>query len=444
MSARKIMNIVDYILAIIIVMNCNTVFEKSVTTNFHLQELGCIAVCAAIFISVYLYGLNRVTVFEWIKVMIWYIPVVALYFLMKYTTIATHTYLRLFLIFFPGILLYVYMGKTKQRQMNLYKSISDIMFIEGEISSLVWFFSNVMGVFHPNGSMLVSWGGERLYDSFFGLQYQISWQSIKIFGLRGYRNIGFFCEAPMLSLMLTFSLIYELFFRDMEGNNKKLHLKYRKGKLFINRGHSPFIRIIVLILSNITTFSATGYILMVVVFVLKFAQIGEKRGVNIIKIFVFPLIVISAGTLIYIVWEQKADSAQWLTRFDDYIVGVLAWKSNKIFGVGFGNMDALTPYMSAFRGSNTGVSSGLFTVLAQGGIMLSLVYLIPLLGGIICTIKHSKRKVCAFMIVSMLEFIVTYFPYTFFMLLILAYGYSTFNSEHQSPGAQNAGLHYLR
>lgn len=433
-GARKVMNIIDYILAMIIIMNCNTVFEKSVNINFHLQEAGCVLVYVAVFMSIVLFGLDQSTVFKcfkWIRVMIWYIPVAVLYFIARYGIMAKGIYIRLFLIFFPGILLYVYLER-KPRQMNLYKAISDIMVIEGGLSALIWIFSNIIGILHANGSILVNWGGERLYESFFDLQYQIAWQSIKIFGLTGYRNIGFFCEAPMLSLMLTFALIYELFFRNIDKSNKKPRFEIVNGKIFINKGYIPSVKIIILVLSNITTFSATGYILMIVAFILKFAQNGKKKGLNIIKKLAFPVIIVSAGVLIYIVWNQKADSAQWLTRFDDYIVGILAWRSNKICGVGFGNMEALIPYMSAFRSSNTGISSGFFTVLAQGGILLTIIYLIPLVGSILSASTQKDRNMCAFMILSMVEFVVTYFPYTFFMLLILAYGYMVIDSAPQS------------
>lgn len=113
----------------------------------------------------------------------------------------------------------------------------------------------------------------------------------------------------MLSLMLTFALIYELFFRNIDKSNKKPRFEIVNGKIFINKGYIPSVKIIILVLSNITTFSATGYILMIVAFILKFAQNGKKKGLNIIKKLAFPVIIVSAGVLIYIVWNQKADSA---------------------------------------------------------------------------------------------------------------------------------------
>lgn len=160
-GARKVMNIIDYILAMIIIMNCNTVFEKSVNINFHLQEAGCVLVYVAVFMSIVLFGLDQSTVFKcfkWIRVMIWYIPVAVLYFIARYGIMAKGIYIRLFLIFFPGILLYVYLER-KPRQMNLYKAISDIMVIEGGLSALIWIFSNIIGILHANGSILVNWGG---------------------------------------------------------------------------------------------------------------------------------------------------------------------------------------------------------------------------------------------------------------------------------------------
>lgn len=434
MNTKKIVNIIDYILAIMIIMNCNTVFERSINVNFHIQELGCIFVYVSIIMLGALFGLNRSTIFKWLKIMIWYIPLVGIYFVFRNKIMMKTTYIHLFFLFFPGILLYVYLESKKNLRMNLYKSIADIMFVVGGISSVVWFLSNIIGVLHPSGKMIVNWGGERIYESFWGIHYQIAWQSIKIFGLTGYRNISFFCEAPSLSLMLTFALIYELYFREEQKSAIKIRFKNILGKYektLEKQECFRLIRVIVLVLSNVTTFSATGYILMIVAFILKYVRTDKINRRNIIKKLAFPIIIIIAGSLIYVVWNQKADSPQWLTRFDDYIVGISAWKSNKILGVGFGNVDALIPYMSTFRSSNTGISSGLFAVLAQGGIILALVYLFPLIGGIVCTGVQKKKNMCAFLMLATIEFIVTYFSYTFLMLLILAYGYLAIDSEQQ-------------
>ena len=158
--------IIDYILAMIIIMNCNTVFEKSVNINFHLQEAGCVLVYVAVFMSIVLFGLRSIYCFQMFQMDksndYVHIPVAVLDFIARYGIMAKGIYIRLFLIFFPGILLYVYLER-KPRQMNLYKAISDIMVIEGGLSALIWIFSNIIGILHANGSILVNWGGERLY-----------------------------------------------------------------------------------------------------------------------------------------------------------------------------------------------------------------------------------------------------------------------------------------
>ena len=295
MNTKKIVNIIDYILAIMIIMNCNTVFERSINVNFHIQELGCIFVYVSIIMLGALFGLNRSTIFKWLKIMIWYIPLVGIYFVFRNKIMMKTTYIHLFFLFFPGILLYVYLESKKNLRMNLYKSIADIMFVVGSISSVVWFLSNIIGVLHPSGKMIVNWGGERIYESFWGIHYQIAWQSIKIFGLTGYRNISFFCEAPSLSLMLTFALIYELYFREEQKSAIKIRFKNIFGKYektLEKQECFRLIRVIVLVLSNVTTFSATGYILMIVAFILKYVRTDKINRRNIIKKLAFPIIII--------------------------------------------------------------------------------------------------------------------------------------------------------
>lgn len=99
MNTKKIVNIIDYILAIMIIMNCNTVFERSINVNFHIQELGCIFVYVSIIMLGALFGLNRSTIFKWLKIMIWYIPLVGIYFVFRNKIMMKTTYIHLFFCF---------------------------------------------------------------------------------------------------------------------------------------------------------------------------------------------------------------------------------------------------------------------------------------------------------------------------------------------------------
>ena len=71
-----------------------------------------------------------------------------------------------------------------------------------------------------------------------------------------------------------------------------------------------------------------------------------------------------------------------------------------------------------------GYSSGIFSILAQGGIALFINYLVGFGGYIRYSLKNHKYELIAMLIIIILILATSIFHYTFVMLLFLAYGYS--------------------
>lgn len=421
-AAIGIVDIFELLLAICIVLGCNTVYFHSAQRNYHIQLLVCVILMCLLAACLYRCRVKKIIINKWIIFTVFWDAFVMIFYLISVRA-GGKRYIYLYLVFLPIMVLVLCLENEAGRKYNVLKYFTWVMCTLSIISLLFWFIGTYKGFFSPNEGMLVNWGQERIYSGYFGLHFQIHWQSIKIFGISGLRNIGIFCEGPMFSLCLTAALGFELFIAEEQKNRpmpKESHNQKQRKLKTLNW------KSIVLFLTNMTTFSVTGIILSLGMLYLRYLLNKEisdlKRLVKPLMTMLLGLSMIMAFNYLY---GEKVSSPQWLTRLDDFSACFKAWKNAFWFGTGYGDLTTIQKNMSTFRRGNTGVSNGIMVILAQGGITFFLLHLLPLLKNIISSFKRNKR-ICTFWGVIIVEFIFTYFPYTFLLQLFLAYGYSEF------------------
>ena len=145
---------------------------------------------------------------------------------------------------------------------------------------------------------------------------------------------------------------------------------------------------------------------------------------SVIKWLAGIFLVIVAGYIMYMLFLGKADTGSWEVRSDDIVAGIKAWSDNVFFGNGYDSMDAIENYMSSYRFYNMGYSSGLFSILAQGGMLLFFNYAVGFYGFIKKSIRLHRYELMAFIMIYIIILITTIFQNTFLMMFILAYGYA--------------------
>lgn len=141
------------------------------------------------------------------------------------------------------------------------------------------------------------------------------------------------------------------------------------------------------------------------------------------------LVLIIVLIIVNNLFAIKSGTGSWEVRFDDFLAGYKAWKDNILFGNGYDTMDAINWHMSAIRAYNTGYSSGIFSILAQGGIFLIINYIIGFIGYIKYSISLHRFELCAMIIIIFIILVTSIFQYTFIMMIILAYGYALLTLE---------------
>lgn len=399
----KINYILEYLIALYLIIGANSVYSRMLDFNLHINILTLV--------TLYIYILNKFFIKNSFKESIHYfksttkkyyhfyiIFFIYLIVFMIFNNIMEKNFFSLYLLILP-MLIFIY-AEQKEVVKSMMKKIVVITIALAIISLVLYLALEVLHIFNYDHSIKISWGEERDIPSFlsifFKTQYYVIQKRIVI------RNTGIFAEAPMYSLILVLALcFYEFFLED-------------ENKLFVRT---------VLILTIIMTFSTTGYISVILIYLFKIVpkiKIKSKFSKYII------IFIVAIATIICIILlgnRLKTNSGS--VRVDDYKAAFKTWiHGNIINGVGFGNEEAIRNYMSEFRENNKGLSNSLMVILAEGGIYLFLLYALPFVYTLIKSLKNKVYNRIYFIIILLFLFMTTIFFYTNTMVNILALGYA--------------------
>lgn len=144
----------------------------------------------------------------------------------------------------------------------------------------------------------------------------------------------------------------------------------------------------------------------------------------IIKWIVGIGVVTAALFIMNTLFLEKSTDDSWIVRSDDVLAGIKTWRQSPVFGMGYDLMEAIEKNYSSFRIYNMGYSSGFFSVLAQGGIILMSIYIIGLIGFMLYGIRKNCYELLAFLMIIVIIWVMTIFQNSFLMMLLLTHGYA--------------------
>lgn len=235
--------------------------------------------------------------------------------------------------------------------------------------SLVFYLLGTCFNFIPEtGTTSLAWGvwDTSSIKTYFNLYYQSQFVNINGDTIIP-RNCGIFSEAPMYNFVLCVALSVELFISK--------HIHYWK--------------VILLIITILSTFSTTGYLFIIIAGLLYFSNIiFTMKGMTVHKI-AFIVLLLLGLVIIVSIMLQKITSISGIgsvnVRSDHLFACLKAWKDSPIIGVGFQNQEAILAYAERKQG----LSVGLTYFLAMGGMVLTSVILVPYF---INGIEAAKKK----------------------------------------------------
>lgn len=406
----KIIDLINIITALLLVLNCQSVFQNATSINFHVYELCFFFIVLDSLYMVYKYGITRNNETVWFACSVIYVSILIVYVVFSVKVDDLLKFLSRFLIF-PFAVLYFLSSAPQRTKYKLFKYFIEWVAIISLITSMLWFLSSFAGL-KPTSEFVWKWSGDVHGLSYYFLYFSSPYQYIDFIpGLVMRRNIGIFTEGPMFMLVLSFALLFINLFDHF--------FKIERWK------------IVVILVAMITTFSVTGYIIVLMMVVSNVINKNKRIQNKVIIASIFVPFGLLAGIIVI---AMKSSSASFLVRMDDFFTGVKAFISSPVVGIGYENVDALRSFMSQQRSFNMGFSNTLFSVLAYGGITLSILFLYPVCIGLCKSIVRHDYRVSTFCIIYFLLYCTVIF-YTFFLNFILwgfliSYSLNRINRKH--------------
>lgn len=399
--------VIEYFLMLFVILECNSAYRCVSDRNAVVYNLQTKAIVFGLILLVLLIQKdrnNKKALFDSaVSLCGIFVFAIAFLFFNAIKTGAVANYMLVFLIFLPLMTVIFRLYRELGTPYQLFYRLADITVVLALLSFIIWFFSAVLGIMQPTGQVPLDWGGKHFADNYFNLRFSLSWQKEYLGFLNATleRNTGIFPESPMYNIFLITALYTEFFLRK----------------------RTDWIRILLLSLTILSTFGTLGIMLALAAYLLRFIYSIDNR--NYSNAVIFSAIGLTLFFILLLVYNKSIVGAgSFGVHVDDYIASFKAWQTAPLFGNGYDNETVIQSFMSSFRQSNKGLSNSIAVVLAEGGCVLFVFYLIPfaILFRQYTTTENSRIAYWAVGIFGL--FATTIFHYRFYMILILAFGYS--------------------
>ena len=383
--------VLGYLLALFLILNNQTVFQNSISFNYHIYEITLLLIIVTTLYQIEKYGIYENKFKSLLNLSFIY------YVYLSIISIASVGVDQLVSFWaryasLPFVFFYFSSNASYIVKIELFRKVVNVMVVISRISLFFWIFGSTFKMITPTGVALFEWGTVNEVSSYFNIYFEtqyVDWLGIDFF----WRNTAIFVEGPMMSLTLIIAITLIYYFDDI--------------------WHIATWKKFILAFAIITSFSVTGYFILWGFVVLKLYRSKKFRAIMIVMLIPLSLYAIQ------VMMDMKQSTGSYSLREDDYYVGFITWLQNPIFGWGFNNWEALQANMKGR--ANDGFSNSIFSVLTQGGILMGLMYFIPILIGI--TSKEFKRFVVCIVYAILFISIIFQTAYVNFFLFCLMIPY---------------------
>lgn len=393
MSVRKLslIDILDYMWIILIIVQCHSIYTvKSEPLNLIVPFLVTTAMLL-------LLNLLRFTLsIKYIYMLGLYFIAMATFFLTNIGANVTPLNITKYFIMLPLFFLINSIYVNKEIFSALLSKFVNVVVILAIFSLFFWIFGTLLNVVHPTSTVINQWSGGQLINSYYNLYFET--QQMIFFGFRIIRNSGIFAESPIWGLILSIAYVIDFLILKFDKNSKRN----------------------IIILTMLSTISTTGIIIVGLAILYKIMTTSRWMT----KLLLLP-VTLSLGLSLLLLLAEKSETVSANLRVDDYNIGFIVWKTSLWIGHGLNNgILAIQSHISTFT-RNLGYSNTLFVILAQGGLLLFLIYFSPM---ILLLFKKNINLDFKFAIILFFILVTTIiFEGTFLFLWILTLSYSYFS-----------------
>lgn len=380
----------SFLIALSLVLDCRSMWTSTHDNNFTNMVFASLVIGGTLYIISSTKKHIRINL-DFFLIISFILIYLLIYFLLPENIIYIKTVFRYYLSF--TILLFCSILSYKSNDLPSFVRIYiNIIVIIGIVSLFFWTFGSMLKIIRPDRTIFSYWSTPLGVSC--PSYYNIYFETQLINGII-IRNTAIFTEAPMASLNFTIALLFQNLFNTGD--------RYHNFKQ------------VILIICILSTFSSTGYIALLLLFVLK-ALLTNYKHKNIILPFICFFTII-AVVLVHFILNTKLSSDSGQTRMDDFKAGFQAWKVHPIMGSGL-NSTAYTQFMSNWRSFNLGLSSTIMDILCSGGIYVLALYLGIIAFSGIRSIRLKNSSNLIYTILILYLFITTIFSNTYILYFI--------------------------
>lgn len=299
-----------------------------------------------------------------------------------------------------GLIFYFQLSRQQGNPWSLIIKIDKIVLIVAMMSIIFWLLFSILKIVTPTGFVFTDWGPSRPIPSFYGMYFET--QPISFYGISIIRNTAFYTEGPMYAFVLSISLISRLFLLNKSIKNS-----------------------FPIIIAMFTTLTSTAIVVIIMAIFFKYFNKSKNRTVNTFKNFFFPFFSIVLLSSVIFTLEQKTRGGESFgVRMDDIHSAILAWFRHPFIGNGIGNFQSLISNMDSIRiqlksTNEIGFSSGLFQIIALGGIMLTTIYVYPMIAFTVSQYKKIGISAIAFPLILLTIFTSSIISYEWLFMVII-------------------------
>ena len=281
---------------------------------------------------------------------------------------------------------------------------SNIVTVLALISLVYWVLGSNLNIIQPTMSVPNSWKGDGVdfIPTFHFLYFET--QETTFMGYETVRNSGIFNEGPMYNMILCVALGMELFLRP----------------------YKSLWRIIILVVTIVTTFTTTGFLFLCFAGAWVVFKLFSQKA-RILLIVLLPLLAIGTMNFSDAVLEDKESSSgegSVRARTIDILTCIDVGMENPILGQGL-----FTKKTSENQGGSYGFSNSLFTLFADGGLYTVFLYVAALVLIPYRYLRDSQQLWPLMMFSFFGVFIITISHFQFLTLLFVAFGCAMFEKE---------------
>ena len=397
--SRFILGLFEYLWAVLVILNGNSVYHASADQDLFLLELCVVVTWVLLAVELAVRKCRLKQYWSILAVLMLVYDVV--YLSVRQANVAVADFACLFVLGLPGLVLLFATLNEAGALIQLFRKVFDVVVILAAVSLYYWLFGVILKMIQPNCYICISWGTVHYVLGFDGLHFMAQLDTTFFPDLYIHRNSGIFAEAPMFNLWLDMALA---------------------GEIFLSKRISR-LRVTILVVTILTTLSTTGILFLgaclVIHLIRNMRYMDRKQRLLVLlggTILLPVLAVVSVYTMVL-----KSDTQSYLMRLSDYVAGVKLWWDYPIFGSGYADLKSLLQYMYSPDGV-LGFSNSLTAVLGTGGLWLALLFYIPHFGTLSSRASGDARLSC-FALCYVYLFCTTAFFGRYIAVVMVAFGW---------------------